>query len=130
MCLSTFLAQAIGWYLFLTSLAMLMNQVYFKKVMNDFFGNHMILTLTGAISIILGLLIVLCHNVWVSDWPILITIIGWLTLLQGAFRYFFPEAAVRFARNLQAKLSFGLVCWIWLLIGLYLIWIGHTSCSC
>lgn len=130
MCLSTFLAQVIGWYLFLTSLAMLFNQAHFKKVMTDFFGNQPLMTLAGAIGTILGLLIVITHNVWVSDWPILVTIIGWLTLLQGAFRLFFPAAAVQYAKNLQAKLGFVLISWIWLLVGVYLIWIAHTCCNC
>ncbi|MBS0624919.1 MAG: hypothetical protein JSS32_02575 [Verrucomicrobia bacterium] len=127
---SIFLAQLIGWYLFLTSLSWLINQAHYKKVFSDFLGNQSLLTFAGAVGIIFGLLIVLVHNKWVSDWPILVTIIGWLTLLQGAFRLLFPEGAIRFTKNLQAKLGPSLLCWIWLLIGLYLIWVGHTCASC
>jgi hypothetical protein len=130
MCFSAFLAQVIGWYLFLTSLAMLMNKSYFKKVMNEILLSPSLLTLSGALSIIFGLLITISHNVWAMDWRTLITLIGWLALLQGAFRYLFPEKAVFLAKKLQTKVFFTAASWVWLLIGLYLLWIGYTCCHC
>ena len=44
-----------------------------------------------------GLAVVLTHNVWVADWPVLITILGWLTAIAGAFRLLAPQDAINSA---------------------------------
>ena len=58
MCLSTFYAFVIGSYLFLVSLAMLVNQQRCKKIMTELLHDHPLLCLTGSLSIIFGLVIV------------------------------------------------------------------------
>lgn len=127
MCLSIFLAQVIGLYLFLVSLAMLVHQHRFKKTTSDLLGNAMLITLTGCTMLVLGLLIVVHHNVWTPDWPVLVTIIGWILLLQGLMRLFVPDAFIKMARDMQAKLVYTLGCWVRLFIGIYLIWAGFSQ---
>ena len=69
MCLSTFLAQVIGSYLFFSALAMLVHQNRYKKTCNEILGNQVLLTLTGSLGLIFGLVIVVEHNLWISEWP-------------------------------------------------------------
>ena len=33
------------------------------------------------------------HNVWTSDWSVAITIIGWLSFIEGLLHIVFPKAA-------------------------------------
>ena len=47
--------------------------------------------LSGVLFFIAGLSIVRKHNIWVWGWQSLITIIGWLGLLLGILRMFFPQ---------------------------------------
>jgi uncharacterized protein YjeT (DUF2065 family) len=124
MSLSIFLAQVIGLYLFLTSLAMLVHQPRFKKMMSDLLGNMTLLTLTGGCGLVLGLLIIVEHNVWISDWPVLITLIGWILILQGLMKLFVPDAFIKMAKDMQGKVAYTLGSWIRLLVGIYLIWAG------
>ena len=35
------------------------------------------------LMVLLGLTVVLVHNVWVWDWPVLITIFGWMVLIKA-----------------------------------------------
>lgn len=127
MCLSIFLAQVIGCYLFITSLAMLSQQQRFKKVALEFLGNHALVAISGWMSLIFGLLIVVSHNVWVGEWPVVITIVGWFILLQGLMRIFFPDNFVRMMKDMLAKTGYLLMSWVWLLVGVYLIWAGFSS---
>ncbi len=46
---------------------------------------------TGYITFLLGLATVVLHNVWVSDWRVAITILGWTTLLKGVTKIGFPQ---------------------------------------
>ncbi|MDE3046694.1 MAG: hypothetical protein KGJ02_08675 [Verrucomicrobiota bacterium] len=124
MCYSTFLAQVIGLYLFLMSISMLLNQERYKKLCGSFLNDHPLMMVSGAVGLILGLLVVVTHNVWVSDWPLLITLIGWVVLLQGMMKLCFVDAYTRLVKNMDSRFGCVLVSWIWLLVGVYLIYVG------
>jgi hypothetical protein len=59
-------------------------------VMRDFMGNLAIIWLIGVLALIAGLAIVNAHNLWVGDWRVLITILGWLLVLRGVTNLMFP----------------------------------------
>jgi len=48
--------------------------------------------LNGLVLLIGGLVIVTTHNDWSLDFSVLVTVTGWLLVLAGAFRMFFPIA--------------------------------------
>jgi VanZ family protein len=37
------------------------------------------------------------HNLWVADWRVVITIIGWLSILKGAIRILLPGRGAQYA---------------------------------
>lgn len=55
------------------------------------------------ITLIMGLVTVILYNLWVKDWRVLITILGWSTLIKGISKIRFPEQihkqAQRFKKN-------------------------------
>jgi hypothetical protein len=53
---------------------------------------------TGYISLLLGLATVILHNVWIADWRVVITILGWSTLIKGILKIGFPELIHRQAQ--------------------------------
>lgn len=59
----------------------------FKKIVND----TTYLLLGGWIATSLGVVLVHMHNLWVSDWRILITFICWAILIKGIFLLAFPR---------------------------------------
>jgi hypothetical protein len=48
--------------------------------------------LNGIILFITGLYVVRIHNLWRTDWTILVTLTAWIGMAVGLFRIFFPEA--------------------------------------
>jgi len=46
----------------------------------------------GALWFVGGLAVVRFHNLWVRDWRLLVTILGWLSLCSGLFRMAFPDS--------------------------------------
>src|SRR6476646_9005433 len=42
-------------------------------------------------ALLAGLAIVNTHNLWVSDWRVIITILGWLAIVRGALSLLFPN---------------------------------------
>ncbi len=79
---------------------------------------------TGYITFLLGLATVVAHNVWVADWRVAITILGWITLFKGIEKVCFPSRV-----NKKAKIfKSGQVLWggIIFLIGAFFFWIGYN----
>ncbi len=127
MCISIFYAQVLGLWLFLLGLAMLTHHVRLKKALVESLSHSSFITFTGFCSLGLGLLIVVSHNIWVSAWPVLITLFGWFLVLQGILRVFWPENFARIAKDLTNKSGYTILTWAWLFVGAYLIWAGFFS---
>ena len=74
---------------------------------------------TGYITFLMGLVTVILHNVWVTNWEVVITILGWSTLLKGISKIGFPELihkqAQRFKKRQWLSSVFLIVLGGWLL---------------
>lgn len=75
---------------------------------------------TGYITFLLGLVTVILHNLWVNDWRIAITILGWATLLKGIEKIAFPERVHKKAQMFKNKAAlWGFVIF---LLGAWFFW--------
>lgn len=58
---------------------------------------------TGYITLLMGLVTVVLHNVWVADWRVAITVLGWSTLIKGMMKIGLPDVihkqSQRFKQN-------------------------------
>lgn len=77
---------------------------------------------TGYITFLLGLITVVLHNIWVADWRVAITILGWITLLKGIEKIGFPDRVNKKARMFKS----GQILWggIIFLIGAGFFWMS------
>lgn len=78
---------------------------------------------TGYITFLLGLATVVAHNVWVADWPVAVTILGWITLFKGIEKIGFPNRVNKKAQMFKG----GQIFWggVIFLIGAFFFWIGY-----
>lgn len=58
---------------------------------------------TGYITFLMGLVTVILHNCWVASWEVVITILGWSTLLKGISKIGFPEMIHKQAQRFKKK---------------------------
>lgn len=125
MDISIFLAKTLGIYLVIISLALFMNAERFKSIVYDLTNNPSLLFLTGVMALIIGILLVVSHNIWEPDWRIIITIIAWLSLIKGLIRVLFPQFANAsvsiFMKNKTAYYATTFFC---LLLGVALCYFG------
>lgn len=91
MDLSTFLGQVVGAYLIVMGLSLFINREEIQKAVREFAGANASLVFYGAIALILGLMVVLSHNIWDGTWRTIVTVIGWIVLLKGATAVLFPK---------------------------------------
>lgn len=127
MDLSIFLAKVIGLYYVIISLSFLLNKIRLRALIIDMMNNPTSLLLSGFIALIIGILLVVSHNLWVEDWRVIITVIGWLALLKGITIIFFPT----FLFNLSAKwmlneAAYTIIFLFVLLMGILLLYFGYV----
>lgn len=77
---------------------------------------------TGYITLLMGLVTVILHNVWTLNWSLVITILGWSSLLKGIAKIGFPEHIHRQAQRFRKNQSISAVFLIFL--GVWLIWMS------
>ncbi len=77
---------------------------------------------TGYITLLMGLVTVILHNVWVADWRVVITILGWSTLIKGIMKVGFPEQIHKQAQRFKKKQILSAIFII--LLGAWLLWMG------
>ncbi|QLZ67670.1 hypothetical protein FOLKNPGA_00443 [Legionella sp. PC1000] len=88
---SKFLSKVLGIYLIIVSLAMFANLQQFTIYVQELLKDAPLMLVTGFWTLIIGLLMVVSHNVWQWNWRLLITLIGWIILLKGTSMIFYPH---------------------------------------
>lgn len=89
--------------------------------------NPMLVVLAGYAAFLPGLAIVYFHNRWTSGWPVLITIVGWFSLIVGLLRMVFPLQIAAIAAKIgsAATMVLPVIATIFLLIGGALCYKGY-----
>lgn len=77
---------------------------------------------TGYISLLMGLATVVLHNVWVADWRVAITLLGWATLIKGILKIGFPEIIHKQAQRFKSQQAIEAVAL--LILGAWLFWVS------
>jgi uncharacterized protein YjeT (DUF2065 family) len=109
---SKMIAGLMGPLLAAIGVGLLLNRSQFGQLAGQLAGNLGLVFLTGLLSLLAGLAIVLNHNIW-SGWPALVTALGWLAIVGGLLRMWFPQVAAPAATGIgsspAALLAAGLV---------------------
>ena len=95
MAFELILGRVLALFLVITGLAVLANRKEFVHMAKQIKNNHIALWIGGAFDFMLGLFIVVGHNVWTNDWRVIITIFGWLALTEGTLLWFFPHQSIK-----------------------------------
>ena len=127
MDLSIFLAKAIGIYYIFVSIAFLINKIRLRGLIIETMNNPAFLLLSGFIALIIGILLVVGHNLWVEDWRVIITIIGWLALIKGMTIILFPQFLVNLSiKWMQNDAAYTITFLFVLLMGALLLYFGNV----
>lgn len=129
--MTIFLLKVIGLYMLIVGIAMLMNKKLYKKMMKELSSDSSSLTISifGFLSLVIGLMIVLSHNLWGSVPQIIISLIGWLSLFKGATLLIFPDKHRKLCKKVASKdKHFDLYCWLVLILGAYITYMAFQCC--
>jgi hypothetical protein len=125
MITSIFLAKALSIYFVIIGLGLLLRKDHFREIIKAFFSRKASLFLGGWLALIVGILMIAAHPRFTADWRSWITVIGYLSLLEGITYLFVIDNFIAFKSNLISRSSFYYVTGIILVVlGIYLGWHG------
>jgi hypothetical protein len=87
-----YLATLLGWYMLVFGCLLLFRDEHLKAVRADVIAHRGVYFLFGIINFVLGLLMVVSHNIWVMEWSVGVTIVAWLVLITGLIRLILPAS--------------------------------------
>ncbi|MBN1870979.1 MAG: hypothetical protein JW800_00235 [Candidatus Omnitrophica bacterium] len=98
---SVFIARIFGLCYLIIGTGLLFNRKALRMVMEDFCKNAALVFFSGMFALVVGVVIILKHNIWVADWTVIVTIIGWAGLIKGVWLIVFPDSASKFMQFYQ-----------------------------
>lgn len=119
-------AQLFGIVSTVLALGMLFHLDNARKLASELVDSGAGFILSGVLPVIFGGWIVATHNVWVQGWPVVVTIVGWMMLLQGMFRLLFLHTWIALVRKHLDRLPI-LFSLFGLIFGMLFIYIGFFA---
>lgn len=123
-----FLAKFVGIFLLILGVSMTMKRKMVTQIIHDLFGNRTLTYFVGLMEFIGGLLFVLYHNLWGSTLETVITIFGWLLLIEGVLYMLMSRDTMRkiISRLHSAKVYYFLSI-VYLIIGAIVAYQGFSG---
>ena len=91
---SRYIARLMGPVLLVIAIGMafglMMEGPGYSSLLREFIADRAVIFITGILALLAGVAIVNAHNVWVPDWRVIVTILGWLFVMRGVMLLVFP----------------------------------------
>jgi hypothetical protein len=100
----------------------------YPALLKEFVGSRALIFLMGALTLVAGLAIVNAHNLWVPDWRVVVTVLGWLFIFRGILALVFPTLVQRLGEDVSAG-STGIIAGavVTLVLGVFLSIMGYRQ---
>jgi len=129
MSLTYLLAQVMGIYCLVVGASMFFQKKDFIRIVDEMAHSRAMLYVLGFIALLLGLLVVLTHNIWTAGpLPLVVTLFGWVLILKGIFTMFTSyETMLRLIRAIKLEQLTWFYVLILLVLGAYLTYAGSMG---
>ena len=121
--LSKLVARIIAVIYVSGGIAVLVGNVNFKDIAEDFNKSPALTFLAGSFGIITGMVLVQYHNIWVTNWTMLITIISWSLLIGGLIVVILPGSLSSVSKYYKQSPAWGI---FMICFGLLLAYLGFV----
>lgn len=116
-----FLAKVFGLYLIAMAVVLACRRKALGLMVEGFAGNPALAYFASVVALVLGLVLVVSHNVWLAGWPLVITILSWVVLLKALAFLLLPfDAMARVMRWFNRPAWFAINGVILAALGLFL----------
>ncbi|CFX11994.1 putative membrane protein [Candidatus Filomicrobium marinum] len=123
--LTVLLAKVLGIFMIIVGAAVVVRRHYFISVIDTFIEQRLTRLVLSMVELLAGLFLVVSHNDWSSPPAILITVCGWLAVIEATTYLFLPDAMfAKFLRALRNPTGYAIGGLVSVVLGLYLAGYG------
>ena len=125
--MAIWISRFLGPVILALSVRMIVAPAGLQETTRRFLADRPLVLISGVLAMTAGLSIVNTHNVWILEWPLIVTLFGWALLLGGALRVVAPNVvdAVGGAMMDRPKMT-RIVGVFWALLGAFLTFKGYA----
>lgn len=125
MDVTQFLAQAFGLYFIIAGLGLVLKKSSLKSLMARFSSDSTVVIMGGFVTLIIGVPLVLIHNVWGNSLEIIVSLIAWVVILKGITLVLMPDMTQQMVSRISNKIGvLEIVLWLMIILGGYLTYVG------
>lgn len=124
--LTNYLAEIWGISLVVICFVLMIKEKHLKKLFSSIETEENMFS-WGLTSFVIGISMVLSHNIWVRGWQSIITIIGWLSLAKGLTLLFCPEFIKNHIKKLENSQFLSPLLFMGIILGLIITYFGFTA---
>lgn len=122
---SIFFARIFSLYYLVVGVGLFFNRKAFKQIMDDFSKSAALVFFGGIFALLIGIMIILTHNIWLANWRLIITLIGWLAFIKGVWLVVFPKTVSKLMQSYHKNDALlGVHAIIAIILGLVLAFFG------
>lgn len=126
--MSILLAKLVGPIFVVAGFAMLTAPRHLQTVTADFLKSSALVFISGVLAMLGGLAIINSHNLWVADWPVILTLLGWGLAIGGGARIALPGLVAEVGAGFLARpVATRIAGAVWGALGLFLAYKGYAA---
>lgn len=119
------LARILGGYMAITGVALLIHRDMAEELLERLKSDFPLTFTMAILALVMGLVIVSIHNVWTGPVSIVISLVGWLAVIEGfgimVLRQRYLALVAPLVRPAGAVAAWSVAA---ILLGLWLLWAG------
>ena len=122
-----FLTRVFGLYLSIVGVLLLFAKERVGERITQLLESPETRFFSAVVTLMIGILLIVSHNVWTMNWVVLITILSWWVLVKGLLRLFVPEIDRHWTHGFLQNRVYYPVAVVMLLLGLFFLWMGFVT---
>jgi len=120
-----FLAQLLGSFSIILAVAVILRRKLVVHVVGDFLSNRTLAFVVGVMEVAAGLALIIKHSAWNGALETVISMFGWLLLLEGIFYLFATKGILKkLIKALDNASAYYFFAMLYLVLGMYLAYVG------
>lgn len=97
---SRFISRVLGLYLVILNTVLFFHQQEYLTVLQSLSYDPALIFVLSMWLIGLGLVMIICHNIWRWNWRLLVTLLCWLTFIKGLGLLIYPNFILRTVQSM------------------------------
>lgn len=125
---SVLLAKLIGFTALAMGASMALRRKMLLSIFHELSQSRALSYILGTLMFVMGLLIILNHNIWSPGFPFLITVLGYFVLLEAtAYLFVSKKFLEKYFAQINDKKVYYLIAIGYLVLGFFMLFKGFRS---